>query len=70
MATITYRTTQEKRDKLAEIASAQNISVNKLLDDFVTVAITERESYLRFAARAERGDAEKALKILRSKSID
>ena len=70
MATITYRTTEEKRNKLAEIASAQNISVNKLIDEFVTIALTEREAYIRFAARAERGDPEKALELLRSKSVD
>lgn len=70
MATITYRTTEEKRNKLADMAEEQNISVNKLLDDFVTVALTEREAYLRFAARASRGNSEKALKILRSKATD
>ena len=70
MATITYRTTEEKRNKLAEIAHAQNISVNKLLDEFVTIALTERETYLRFAARANRGDSEEALKVLRSKSTE
>ncbi len=70
MATITYRTTEEKRNKLAAIASAQNISVNKLLDEFVTIALTERESYLRFAARAERGNPQQGLEILRSRSTD
>ena len=68
MATITYRTTEEKRHKLAEMAEEQNISVNKLLDDFVTIALTERESYLRFAVRKIRGNPEKALEILRSKA--
>lgn len=70
MATITYRTTEEKRNKLAEMAEEQNISVNKLLDDFVTIALTEREAYLRFTARASRGNPEKALEILRSKATD
>ncbi len=70
MATITYRTTDDKRNRLAELASEQAISVNKVIDELVTIALTEREAYLRFSARASRGNSETALEILRSKSID
>ena len=70
MATITYRTTDEKRNKLAELAREQDISVNKLIDELVTITLTERNTYLRFASRAVKGNADKALQILRSKSID
>jgi len=70
MATITYRTTDDKRNRLAELASEQAISVNKVIDELVTIALTEREAYLRFSARASRGNPETALEILRSKSID
>jgi len=69
MATITYRTTDEKRDKLAELACEQDISVNKLIDELVTITLTERNAYLRFASRAAKGNADEALQILRSKSI-
>ncbi|MGI0120131.1 hypothetical protein [Zooshikella sp. RANM57] len=68
MATITYRTTDEKRDKLAQMAKEQDVSVNKMLDELVTIALTERDAFIRFSARASRGDANKALEILRSKS--
>ncbi|NYZ69600.1 toxin-antitoxin system HicB family antitoxin [Endozoicomonas sp. SM1973] len=70
MATITYRTTDQKRDKLAQMAKEQNVSVNKVLDELVTIALTERDSYLRFSARASRGDANKALEILQARSTD
>ena len=70
MATITYRTTDDKRNRLAELASEQAVSVNKVIDELVTIALTEREAYLRFSARASRGNPETALEILRSKSID
>lgn len=68
MATITYRTTNEKRDKLAQMAKEQDISVNKMLDELVTIALTERDAFMRFSARASQGDANQALEILRSKS--
>ncbi|WP_133296214.1 toxin-antitoxin system HicB family antitoxin [Zooshikella ganghwensis] len=68
MATITYRTTSEKRDKLAQMAKEQDISVNKMLDELVTIALTERDAFMRFSARASRGDTDQALEILRSKS--
>ncbi len=70
MAIITYRTTDDKRHKLAEMAEEQNVSVNKLLDELVTIALTEREAYLRFAARASRGNPQRALEILKSKATD
>lgn len=70
MATITYRTTDEKRDKLAQLANEQHVSVNKIIDELVTIALTERDAYLRFSVRASRGNPKTALEILRSKLID
>lgn len=70
MATITYRTTDEKRDRLAALASEQAVSVNKVIDELVTIALTERDAYLRFTARANKGNPSQALDILRSKSVD
>lgn len=68
MATITYRTTDEKRSKLTALANEQNTSVNKIIDEFVTIALTERETFLRFSNRAQRGVPQKALDILNSKT--
>lgn len=70
MATITYRTTDDKKDKLTVLASEQKISVNKFIDELVTIALTERDAYLRFTARAKQGTPELAVKILRSKMTD
>lgn len=70
MATITYRTTDEKKEKLSALASEQHISVNKVLDELVTIAITERDAFARFQARSIRGDADKALDILNSKAVN
>ena len=69
MATITYRTTDEKKEKLSALASEQHISVNKVLDELVTIAITERDAFARFQVRSISGDADKALDILNSKAV-
>ncbi len=68
MATITYRTTDDKKIKLAQLAEEKDISVNKVLDELVTTAITERDAFLRFSARAKRGNPVEALAILSSKA--
>ena len=70
MATITYRTTDEKKEKLAALANEKDISVNKVLDELVTIAITERDAFVRFQARAHRGDSALALKVLESRARD
>ena len=66
MATITYRTSDEKRDRLAILAAENNMSLNKTIDEMVTIALTERDSYIRFSARASRGQGkiEEAREIL------
>lgn len=70
MATITYRTTDDKKEKLAALAKDQHISINKVIDELVTVAVTERDAYTRFQVRAVRGNAKTALDILNSKAED
>ena len=68
MAAITYRTTDEKRSKLASLAEEQNTRVNKVIDELVTIALTEREAYMRFTHRAQQGNAKNALDVLNSKA--
>jgi hypothetical protein len=70
MATITYRTTDDKKEKLAALAKDQDISINKVIDELVTVAVTEREAFTRFQIRAARGNVTNALNVLHSKAED
>jgi hypothetical protein len=70
MATITFRTTEDKKDRLAQLAKEKDISVNKVIDELVTIALTERDAFLRFSARAKRGNPAEALKILAMKAGD
>ena len=70
MATITYRTTDDKKEKLAALAKDQQISINKVIDELVTIAVTERDTFTRFQVRAARGDAKAALEVLNAKAED
>jgi len=72
MATLTYRTTEEKRQKLQSLAKSAGISVNRLIDDWATYAIAENEAFYRYKVMSERGAKSKgkAIEILDSKAKD
>lgn len=72
MATLTYRTTEEKRQKLQGLAKQAGVSVNRLIDDWATYAIAESEAYYRFKVMSERGGEHlgDGLKVLESKAVD
>lgn len=69
MATITYRTDEETKQRLSEFAEKQNMSINKAIDVIVGNAIREQEAYYEFQKRASTGDPKEALAILNSKAI-
>lgn len=54
----------EKHQRLKELAKSRNISVNKLLEELTTMALTEYDLETRFKLRASRGSTEKALEVL------
>ena len=54
----------EKHQRLRELAKSRNISVNKLLEELTTMALTEYDIETRFKLRASRGSTEKALLVL------
>ena len=64
MATLTIRIPDEKANRLKAMAEERAISVNKLIDELSTVAIAEHDTLARFRIRANRGSAERGLKIL------
>ena len=57
----------EKRERLKQVAKSRNVSVNKLIDEMATLAITEHDAETRLRIRAERGrgSAERGLRLLR-----
>ena len=64
MATMTIRLPDEKHDRLKQLADRRGISLNKLIEEWSTVALTEFDVETRFRARASRGDPKRALAIL------
>lgn len=68
MPTIPYRLTDEKRNRLESAAREQNMSIQKFIDELVTITLAERDAYRRFLVRSHRGNAQQALEILKSKA--
>ena len=66
MSVLTIRLTDEKHERLKQLAKSRNISLNKLMDELSTIALAEFDTYNRSRARAESGNPEEALKILDS----
>ena len=64
MGSLHLRIPDEKHQRLRELAKSRNISVNKLLEELTTMALTEYDLETRFKLRASRGSTEKALLIL------
>ncbi len=64
MGTLTIRLPDDKHSRLKELARSRGISLNKLIEEFSTIALAEFDSYSRFKALAVTGDPEEGLKIL------
>lgn len=64
MGSLHLRIPDEKHQRLRELAKSRNISVNKLLEELTTMALTEYDIETRFKLRASRGSTEKALLVL------
>ena len=64
MGSLHLRIPDEKHQRLKELARSKNISVNKLLEELTTMALTEYDLETRFRVRATRGSKEKALEVL------
>jgi len=64
MGTLTIRLPEEKHERLRQLAQRRNLSMNKLIEELSTVALTEFDAETRFLARAAMGSREKGLKLL------
>ncbi|MEL6440610.1 MAG: toxin-antitoxin system HicB family antitoxin [Cyanobacteria bacterium J06621_8] len=64
MGTLTIRLPDDKHARLKELAKSKGISLNKLMEEFSTIALTEFDAENRFRALAAQGDPEEGLKIL------
>ncbi|MDY0121211.1 MAG: toxin-antitoxin system HicB family antitoxin [Sulfurimonas sp.] len=64
MSTITLRMPDSKHERLKQYAKEQGISLNKLFDEFATVALAQFDAKTRFEIKASKGSTEKGLQIL------
>ena len=64
MGLLHLRIPDEKHQKLRELAKSRNISVNKLLEELTTMALTEYDIETRFKLKATNGSTEEALLVL------
>lgn len=64
MATLTIRLPDDKHERLKQLAESRGISLNKLMDEFCTKAISEFDTYNRFQVMAMKSNPEIGLKLL------
>ncbi|AKG08400.1 CopG family transcriptional regulator [Moraxella bovoculi] len=64
MSVITLRMTDDKATRLKSMAQAQGISVNRLMDELTSMALTEFDAKTRFMLRAKQGDAKRGIELL------
>ncbi len=64
MSTITLRIPDAKHERLKQYAKEQGVSLNKLFEEFATVALAQFDAKTRFEVKAARGSAENGLHLL------
>jgi hypothetical protein len=64
MATMTIRLPDAKHERLRRLAERQGISLNKLVEEWASIALAQFDAETRFLARAARGVPERGLSLL------
>jgi len=64
MKRLTIRLSDEKHERLRELAERRKISLNKLIDELSTIALADFDAETRFRARAALGSREEGLALL------
>jgi hypothetical protein len=64
MSTLTIRIPETKHNRLRRLAASRGVSLNKLIDEFATVALAQHDAETRFQAAAAKGSAKRGLKLL------
>ena len=61
---MTIRLPDDKHERLKRLAERRGISLNKLFEEWSTVALTEYDAQNRFRLLGSKGDKQKALRVL------
>ena len=64
MATMTIRLPDAKHERLKQLAARRGTSLNKLFEEWSSIALTEFDAEARFRLLASRGDRHPALAVL------
>jgi hypothetical protein len=64
MGRVKIRLPDEQHERLRQVAAQRGISLNRLIEEFSTVALAELDAETRFRARAALGRSEKGLRLL------
>ena len=64
MSTLTLRIPDSKYERLKSYAKSKEISLNKLFDEFATIALTQFDTKTRFDLMASKGNKNRGLALL------
>lgn len=64
MSVMTIRLPDAQHERLRQLARTRGVSINKVIEELTTRALTEFDLETRFRTRAARGDPEKGLRLL------
>jgi hypothetical protein len=64
MATMTIRLPDAKHERLRLLAERTGVSLNKLVEEWASMALAQFDAETRFLMRAARGDAKRGLALL------
>ena len=63
MTTLTVRIPDENHERLRILAKGQGVSLNKLVDEIATIALTQHDAEIRFRLRSAKGSAKHGLSM-------
>ncbi len=64
MSVVTLRIPDSKHARLKQLAASRHTSVNRLLDELATIALTQHDLTIQFRAAADAGDPARGLALL------
>ncbi len=64
MSTLTLRIPDSKYERLKNYAKSKEISLNKLFDEFATIALTQFDAKTRFDLMIAKGNRSRGLELL------
>ena len=64
MKKLTIRLSDEKHERLRQLAERRKVSMNKLIDELSTIALADFDAETRFRERAALGSREEGLALL------